>query len=151
MAGKRQGQVTYETHYLGLLAEVLVAGQDFSEALRVLDEALELVEPTGEKYYAPELYRLRGDVFLASGNGSDLAARTRANEDFRRSLDLAREQSARSLELRAAMSLVEIERRFGTDNDGHGIFANVYAAFTEGFETEDLRRAQSMLQAVGNR
>ena len=140
------GSVTYETYYLGLLAEVLAGVKQFDEALQVIDEALTLVKRSGERFYEPELYRLRGEVLLALGGKSDLAAAIGARDDFRRSLDVAREQSARALELRAALSLAELDRVSGSGHEGRGLLADVYAAFAEGSETADLKQAQAMLE-----
>jgi predicted ATPase len=93
------GSVTYETHFLGLLAEVLIEQGQFEEGQRVLDEALALVQKTDERFYEPELHRLRGAI--AAGR-EDLE---RAEKDYRQALELARSQRAKSLELRAAADL----------------------------------------------
>jgi predicted ATPase/tRNA A-37 threonylcarbamoyl transferase component Bud32 len=138
------GSVTYETYYLGLLAEVLAGGQQFDEALEVLEEALALVERSGERFYEPELYRLRGEVLLARGGKSERGTVRLAQDSFRRSLEIARQQSARSLELRAAMSVTELDRALGIGGAGRALLDEIFAAFTEGFETADLKRAQSM-------
>ncbi len=106
------GSVTYETYYRALLAEVLAGQAQLDEALQVLEESLALVDRTGEKFYEPELYRLRGEVLLLSADQRDPSTRIRAEQDFRHARDLASAQKVRSLELRAAMSLADLSRRF---------------------------------------
>src|SRR5262249_15527962 len=69
------GSITYETYYLGLLAEVLAAQQQFDESQRVLDQALALVDRTGEGFWTAELLRLRGETHLRHNNTSESAER----------------------------------------------------------------------------
>jgi predicted ATPase len=140
------GSVTYETYYLGLLAEVLAETREFDEALHVLDTAIALVERSGERFYEPELYRLRSEVLLAGAGELDSTVRTRAEDDLRHSLELARKQSARSLEIRSAMSLFNLDDDSETNNPARDALATLYASFTEGFDTNDLKHAQAMLK-----
>lgn len=98
--------VTYETYYLGLLAEVLAGQRQFAESQQLLDQALALVGRTGEGFWAAELHRLRGETHLSSSQTPD--AIERAQSDFRQALDIARRQSAKSLELRATSSLTRL-------------------------------------------
>jgi predicted ATPase len=125
------GSVTYRTWYLGLLAEALAARGQAAEAQRVLDEALALAERTDERLYEAELHRLRGEALLSAGEpGSE--------EAFVRALAVARRQEAKSLALRAAISLA---RRCGRRD----ALAEALAAFTEGFDTTDLIEARGLL------
>ncbi len=131
------GSVTYETYFLGLLAEVLGRRGEIDEGRRVLEEALALVRRSGEHLYEAELHRLGGELLLRGA--SDEGARRQAGEHFRRALEVARSQSARSLELRAAVSLARLEE------EARGLLADVYGRFTEGLETGDLREARDLL------
>jgi adenylate cyclase len=144
------GSVTYETYYLGLLADVLTAMQQFDEARQVLDEALALVERTEERFFEPELYRLRGMVLLAKGADADLASLRPARDDLVRARDLAVQQKTRSLELRAALSLYELARRSGSTMEERARLAEVYSAFTEGFQTPDLTAAEILLEGAAD-
>jgi len=95
--------VTYQTYYLGLLAEMLRARGQVVEARRCIEDALALVEQTGERLYEAELYRLKGELSLP-------AEEDQADDCFYRAVDVARRQEAKSLELRAAMSLARLSR-----------------------------------------
>jgi predicted ATPase len=135
------GSVTYRTYYLGLLAEALGGQGQAGDALRVLEEALALVAQTGEGLYEAELLRLRGELRRGRGEPG-------AEEDFGRALAVARGQGARSLELRAALSLARLLREQGRGAEARPLLAGVYAGFTEGQDTPDLREAQALLGAT---
>jgi predicted ATPase/DNA-binding winged helix-turn-helix (wHTH) protein len=124
--------------YLVWLTEVLgAAGQD-ADALAAIDEALERAERTGERWYLPELLRLRGELLLRS-NAS-------AEGLFARSLELAREQDALSWELRVSMSRV---RMAPEDQAAKSALADTLARFNEGFDTADLRAAVRLSRSIG--
>jgi adenylate cyclase len=139
------GSVTYRTFFLGLLAEALLDRGAEAEALSTLDEALALVETTDERFYVAELHRLRGEALLRAAN--DREKHDEAERHFREALATAQEQNARSLALRAAMSLAELA---AADDDGadegRAILADSYNRLTEGFFTPDLQRASAMLR-----
>jgi predicted ATPase len=145
-AWEATGSVTYRTYYLALLAETLGKRGETGEALRVLAEALDLAHGTGERLYEAELHRLRGE-FLRAG-GEPPPARE-AEECFRRALAVARRQGTRSLELRAAMSLARLSRERGDETEARALLAEVLAAFTEGWDTPDLREAKALLEGEG--
>jgi predicted ATPase/tRNA A-37 threonylcarbamoyl transferase component Bud32 len=143
------GSVTYETYYLGLLAEVLARQRQFDEALRVLEESLALVERIGERLYEAELYRIRGETLLAAAGGPKPDTDQRAAEDFGKARDIARKQGVRSLELRAAVSLARLETRLGDAQAARRRIADLYGTFTEGLHTPDLKEAKALLDQVG--
>ncbi len=134
---KETGSVTYQTYYLGLLAEALWRQGQIAAAGAVLDEALVLAERTGEGLYASELHRLRGEVFAVN--------REEVEQDFRRALEIARRQNARSFELRSAVSLARLLQRRGAPAEGHRLLAECYAGFKEGLNTPDLQDARLLL------
>jgi predicted ATPase/predicted Ser/Thr protein kinase len=140
------GSGTYQTYYLGLLAELLVLQGRCEEARQVVEEALTLVRQTEEGLYEAELYRLRGEASLR-GADEPAAALQRAEEDFRLALDISRRQEAKSLELRAAMSLVRLGQRSGRHAEARESLAAIRAWFTEGFQTPDLGAARGLLEA----
>ena len=129
---------------LALLAEVhSIMGQP-EAGLTVLTEALALVDTTGERYYEAELYRLKGELLLQQS--SDNA--TEAESCFRHAFGIARNQQAKSLELRAATSMARLWQQQGKRQEAYGLLAPVYHWFTEGFDTADLKDAKALLVAL---
>jgi predicted ATPase len=128
-----------------LLAEVCRASGRAREGLAALDEALAHVRETGERYQEAEIYRLRGELLLAD---QATAAMPAARACFEQARDVARRQSARAWELRAATSLARLLHQ---EHDGPGaraVLGPIYAWFTEGFETADLRDARALLESL---
>jgi predicted ATPase len=108
-----------------------------------LDEALQIVERTGERWLAAELNRHKGRLLLQQGDAEA------AEELYRKSLSIAEDQEARLWELRAAVSLARLRRGQGRRAKARDLLAPVYAWFTEGFETFDLKDAQALLKELG--
>lgn len=115
------------------------------------------VHKTGARYYEPELYRLKGELLLAQeGEGESTRQRAQgkgqkveeAEACFHQALAVARRQQARSLELRAAMSLSRLWQRQGKLAQAHQLLASIYNWFSEGFDTTDLQEAQALLAAL---
>ncbi len=131
--------------YLVWLAETLGRSGQPVEGLAAIDEALERAERTEERWYLPELFRLRGELLLRAG-GSGAAAL--ASECFARSIDWAQKQKALSWELRCATSLARLWRDQGRSEAARELLAPVYDRFTEGFATADLRAAKSLLDEL---
>src|SRR5207249_4856377 len=94
------------TYFFGLLAEALGRDGQIEEALRALAEGLALMDRTGEAFHGAELHRIRGELLLRGK--VDEATGREAEDCFRRALALAGRQQAKSLELRAAMSLARL-------------------------------------------
>ena len=111
------------------------------EALSALTEALDLIEASEQRFWAAELHRLRGE-FLLSRSPASLAE---SEACLNKALAIARRQSARSLELRAAMSLARLWRDQGKLHQARELLAPVYGWFTEGFDTRDLKEAKALL------
>ena len=114
------------------------------EALAALAETLKDVEDTGIGFYKPELHRIKGELLLARApeHPSD------ADACFRQAVAISRRQRAKSLELRAVMSLTRLYQAQGKGAEARPMLAEIYGWFTEGFDTADLREAQALLQAV---
>ena len=104
------------------------------------------MDKTGERCYEAELYRLKGECLLAQTGAR--CKESEAEECFRQALDVARHQQAKSLELRAAMSLSRLWQQQGKRTEAHQILAEIYGWFTEGFETPDLQEAKALLEAL---
>ena len=130
--------------YLATLAEVCGQVGQLGDAQHLLIEAQTLVDTTGERYWEAEMYRLQGELLMQASRGK---ARE-AEEHFHQALDIARRQQAKSLELRAAMSLARLWQRQGERTAAHELLAPIYGWFTEGFDTADLQEARALLDAL---
>ena len=107
-----------------------------------VDRALEVSQSTSAHYWDAELYRLKGELLLSRPKKNDAAAEA----CFRQAIETARRQSAKSLELRAAISMSQLWKRQDKKDGGHQMLTKIYGSFTEGFETADLREAKSVLE-----
>jgi predicted ATPase len=101
---------------------------------------------TDEGFHGAELHRLQGELLLRQG--STEATLREAEECFQRALTLARGQHAKSLELRAAISLTRLHHKEGRHSEARSILAQCYDWFTEGFDTPDLQEAKELLEQV---
>ena len=102
------------------------------------------VGPTrGERVYAAEVYRLKGELLLQSDTASEAVETC-----FHQALEVARHQQAKSLELRAATSLARLWQSQAKQAEAHQLLAEIYGWFTEGFETADLQEAKALLDSL---
>ena len=108
----------------------------------MLDDALRMVERTGERWFAAELYRHQGQLLLRQGHTGA------AEELYGRALSIAREQEAKLWELRAAVSLARLRRDQGRRTEARDLLAPVYGWFTEGFAMPDLIEARELLEEL---
>jgi predicted ATPase/class 3 adenylate cyclase len=138
------GSTLFQPYFLGLLAEAYAVGGHPDEGLHALAEALAVLDTTGGRFYAAELYRLKGALLLQQ-TVSDAA---QAEAYFHQALDVARRQQAKSFELRAAMSLSHLWQQQGKRQEAHDLLAEVYGWFTEGFDTADLQEAKALLDEL---
>jgi predicted ATPase len=136
---KSIGAKTMSPNFKLLQAEAYREAGQIDEGLLLLDEALATVKETGDRIYEAELYRLQGELLLIDGDVTEAEAR------FRRALQIAREQSARGWELRAAMSLCRLEQRGGQADKAFEMLREVYEWYAEGFDTPDLVEAGKIL------
>jgi tetratricopeptide (TPR) repeat protein len=128
-------------YYLALFADMLLRESKPDEAFAALAEAIAQVRTTRSFFYEAELWRLRGLAALAMQQPS-------AEESFAEALELARRRHARSLELRAAISLAELWRSTGNPERARQLLAETYASFTEGFDCPDLVGARNRLRLL---
>jgi TOMM system kinase/cyclase fusion protein len=143
-AWRATGAEIMRPYCLALLAEGYgVMGQP-KAGLAALAEALTLVDRTGERWYESELYRLKGELLLQQS--PDHHAEVHAC--FRQALDVARDQQAKSLELRTATSLARLWQQQGKCAEAYELLAPAYRWFTEGFDTADLQEAKALLEAL---
>jgi predicted ATPase len=111
--------------------------------LALLDEALQIVGRTGERWCAAELNRQKGQMLLRQGHAEI------AEELYRKALGIAREQEAKLWELRAAASIARLRPDQGRRAEARDLLAPVYGWFTEGFDTPDLKQAKTLLDELG--
>jgi class 3 adenylate cyclase/predicted ATPase len=184
------GSETYLTQYLALLAEAYGKVGQAEEGLNAVAEALDFMNKRGERYYEAELYRLKGTLTLVQKSQKAKGKRQKAKietspqpltpntqavveqeaeECFLKAIDIAQKQQAKSLELRAVMSLVRLRQHQPqahatritqhasrhTDHvsrtkldEAHMLLSEVYNWFTEGFDTKDLQEAKALLEAL---
>jgi predicted ATPase len=141
-AYRATGGLFQSTYHLVLLAQALAACGHHGEGLAALHQAAALVEQTGERYVEAEIHRLEGNLLLAETGSAE------AEACYARALEVARGQEARSLELRAACDLARLWAERGDRTRAAELLAPVYAWFTEGFDTADLKEAKALLDGL---
>ncbi len=141
-AFRATGAELWLPYHTALLARACEIAGQVEEALTLLDEALQIVERTGERWVAAELNRHKGQLLLRQGH-------TAVAEDLnRKALSIAEEQGAKLWELRAAASLARLRRDQGRRTEARDLLAPVYSWFTEGFGTPDLKDAKALLESL---
>ena len=149
IAQVRQGLEAYEgerglTTHLAWLAEGYGGTGQVEEGLAVVAEALRLVDKNDERVCEAELYRLQGELrlMLATDNAA------KAETCFQQAFAIARNQQAKSLELRAVMSLSRLWQQQGKKAEAYRMLSDIYGWFTEGFDTKDLQEAKAFLEEL---
>jgi class 3 adenylate cyclase/predicted ATPase len=140
-AGQTTGTALLIPYICTILADVSANLGHTEDALQALVEAYTLVEQHEERWWEAEIHRLRGVLLLQQPGTPPAEAETW----LRRALDVAHRQEAKSLELRAAMSLSHLWQQQGKSAEAHALLAPIYAWFTEGFDTADLQEARALL------
>ncbi len=160
-AARATGSESQRSYFLVLLAEVYEKAGQTEEGLNALAEALTVVDKTGERYYEAELYRLKGELSPQSGVRSpqskitspqhpalNTQAEPEAEACFLKAIEIARRQQAKSLELRAVMSLSRLWQQQGKKAEARQMLEEIYDWFTEGFDTADLKEAKALLDEL---
>jgi predicted ATPase len=151
------------------MAEAMAEARQFEQAISVLEEAVEVADRSGERYYEAELYRLKGEFLLRqagvrrlsrAARGGDAVLETepevvaQAEQCFYRAIEIAQNQKAKSWELRAAISLARARMPDSGSGihdpgfrDARSLVAKIYDTFTEGFDTPDPHEAKALLVA----
>jgi predicted ATPase/DNA-binding winged helix-turn-helix (wHTH) protein len=135
------------TAFLDALVEGLTGAGQAAQGLVTIDGALARSERNEERWCVAEMLRIKGELVLLEGGAKAAVA---AAEHFRQALDWARRQGALSWELRAATSLARLRHQQARTAKAQRFLAPVYARFTEGFETADLKAARALLNSCGN-
>jgi predicted ATPase len=144
-AWRATGAALFVPYFYTVLADVADHLGYTEEGLKALAEAHTLMEQHEERYLEAEVYRLRGVLLLRQPGTPQAEVETW----LQRALDVARCQEAKSLELRAAMSLSRLWQQQGKRAAARDLLAPIYDWFTEGFDTADLQEAKSLLEALG--
>ncbi|HME22190.1 MAG TPA: winged helix-turn-helix domain-containing protein [Acetobacteraceae bacterium] len=145
-AFRETGWAMRSPEFLGILAEGLAGAGQIADASAMVDAALTKAERDEERWCFAELLRVRAELLLHEGGGSDRSA---AETGFLQALDWARRQDALSWELRAATGLARFWHGADRQEEARHILAPVYDRFTEGFETTDLKAAKALLHNLG--
>jgi TOMM system kinase/cyclase fusion protein len=132
-------------YWLSLIAEACHRTGAVHEGLALLDEAEAAIELTHECCWEAEIYRLRGQLLLAASEPVGREAARSAEACYRRALEVARRQGARSLELRAAVSLSRLWQAADRHGEARELLAPIYKRFTEGLDLPELREAAALL------
>ena len=143
-AWRATGATLAVPYFCTLLAEVCDHLGHLEDGLQALAEAHTLVEQHEERLWEAEISRLRGVLLLRQTGTPQVEAET----CFQQALDVARRQEAKSLELRAAMSLARLWQQQGKHAEAYDLLAPIYGWFTEGFDTADLQEAKALLDAL---
>jgi predicted ATPase len=130
--------------HLSCLARAYAELGQFDEGRRCIGEAIIAVETTKERWCEADIHRIAGEIAMMAPN-PDVA---KAEEHFEHALAVARQQQAKSWELRAAMSMTRLWRNQGKRHQAHDLLALVYGWFTEGFETLDLKQPKALLDEL---
>jgi class 3 adenylate cyclase/predicted ATPase len=141
-AYRATGAETWMPSYIAFLARAYEIAGQMEDALTHLDDALQIVERTGERWLEAELHRQRGQLLLQQGNPEA------AEQLYRKALSIAREQEAKLWELRAAVSLARLRRDQDRHAEARDLLAPIYGWFTEGFDTPDLKDAKALLDEL---
>jgi len=158
-AERTTGTELRRQYWLALLAEACGQMDQIEEGLTALSEALAMVQKNGERFWEAELYRLKGQLLLGvrdqrSEIGDHFLSavsdtlHSSPEECFRQAVDIARRQNAKSLELRATLSLSRLLQKEGRSEEARGNLSEIYNWFTEGFDTPDLQEAKALLDAL---
>jgi predicted ATPase len=129
-------------YYLAVLAAAYGGVGRTDDALALVAEALVRVDRSDERWSEWEIYRVKGNLLLKCRGSSE------AEPCFRRAIEIARRQSAKSLELRATTSLARLLDKQGRRDEARRMLGEIYDWFTEGFDTADLKDAKSLLDAL---
>jgi class 3 adenylate cyclase/predicted ATPase len=128
-----------------LLADMYRRAGQASKGLHLVNTAMPELQRSGERWWEAELYRIEGELLFAS---TDSGLEPEVEQCFYKAITIARQQQAKSLELRATISLCRLWQQQGKKADAHHLLTGIYEWFTEGFTTGDLQEAKSLLEEL---
>jgi predicted ATPase len=141
VASRATGAEQNRPYFLCLLAEACRETGRLDDGLSALMEALAAADEHEIRHYEAEMHRLKGELLLKQDDSNT----AEAQNCFERAIEIARKQSAKSLELRATTSLARLLAKQGKCDQAHALLAEIYGWFTEGFDTADLKEAKALL------
>jgi predicted ATPase len=141
VALRATGSDLRKPYFLCLLAEACIETKQIEDGFSALREALDAADKSEDRSYEVDIHRLKGELLLKQDERNP----TEAMNCFRRAIEIARQQSARSLGLRATVSLARLLAKQGKRDEARTMLAEVYNWFTEGFDTADLKDAKALL------
>ncbi len=127
-----------------LMAESYGKEGQIQKGLNQVAETIATMDKTSGRFYESELYRIKGDLMLSDA----IPAAKEAETCFRHAMDTARKQGAKSLELRAAISMGRLLHQQGRTDEARQMLTEIYGWFTEGFDTADLKEAKALLEEL---
>jgi tetratricopeptide (TPR) repeat protein len=142
--GAEMGVPTFQV----LLGEIYQAAGKVNEALAAVEEGLEIAVRNNDCHYDADLHRLKGELLLKKSKRNSTGTSREAETCFRRAIEVARKQKARSLELRAAIRLARLWQTMGKAREASHMLKTIYGWFTEGFDTPDLKEAKRLLDEL---
>ena len=143
-AARETGSEVFRPYFLALLADACMTAGSPPDGLAAVDEALATAVKTGERFYEAELYRLKGELLRRHAVGGPESP----EGCLVKAIEVARRQGARSLELRAVVSVSRVWREHGREAHARRTLVDACSGFTEGLDTVDLREAQALLDAM---
>ncbi|KWK11805.1 AAA family ATPase, partial [Burkholderia stagnalis] len=149
-ADRAAGGEDQRSYFLALLADCHRRAGDRETGMRLLDEAMAILDKAGERCFEAELHRLKGVMLIDESNDDVSVSIDAAEACLQRAIEVARAQGARSLELRAVTSLARLWRRVGRVAEARQALSEIYGWFTEGFDTADLREAKALLETLAS-
>ena len=126
------------------LAEACLEAGRLDDGLSALREALAAADEHEDRHHEPEVHRIKGELLLRQNQSNA----PEAQRCFERAIEIARNQRAKSLELRATMSLARLLNKQGRRDEAHAMLTEIYDWFTEGFDTADLKDAKALLDQL---
>jgi len=155
------GAGTCFTRLYSRIMEAYILTQETEKGLDIYDNAMKILRRDDERYCEAELYRLKGELLLVKAEEMKTQAGTKKAEKeevkkheeeaeslFRKAIEVSRKQQAKSLELRAVVSLIRFLKKQGRDKEIKQALQDIYAWFTEGLDTLDLQEAKALLDEM---
>jgi tetratricopeptide (TPR) repeat protein len=137
-----EGPTVARGYHFGILAESCIISKNYQRGIEAIDKAIELCVPYKDEFYISEIYRIKGDVLLASGfENSEIEA----EKSFEKSIKYAKKQQANSVKLRSAIRLSKLWKKRGKKEKATKLLSEIYAWFTEGHDLPDLAEAKKLL------
>ena len=146
MSKELPGEERFYQKYL--LAEAYQKLRRPREGLALTNELFSDMSQTGKRNLQSDLHRLNGDLLLLQVHSPDEATRAAAERSYRDAISVARDQDAKSLELRATISLARLLDESGRRDEARTLLDEIYAWFIEGFDTADLKLARALLDQL---